>query len=250
MLVSCGPDQNEMAVLDQVIEDYVEQNLSIFERILTIVEEEGNRPVEVEILNLAEEIVNVGRFNDSLSFDQILDSQFIMEQKLVFPDSLFSEYSRKELKSIRSKYQKRKVEIERSIFIADEFSFRLHVINFLQLKRNYLDHLLKMVSNCTWFTSVHLSINNDIAINGQPFRGIISLSDSPTSDINYSYKNLEIILDNTSMAFDSEQIGSSLIITFIPNQIGTHVITGELVRNFKSSENSLSTDFHFEIPVK
>ena len=236
LLVSCRPDQNEMAVLDQVIEDYSEENTLLYESMARQVENEGNRPKEIEVLEKAKAGFLHPQFVkpdiDSVNMGFLIH----IKDSLVFlADQVgLSNYGLSGFKVTSSQKVK-----------------KLLQIGMLQLEKEYLEFFAKKIGgSCAFNIPIYLNIKEDTGLVDQLVNLTLNLSDYPYQNDNYQYENLSLTNNDQKIDFEHEAIKSTLIISFVPKVEGMYLLKGDFVTEFSELHYDYTYHFDFEIPVK
>lgn len=246
IFTSCQFSDNGIETLNSVINEKWNENIRLVNLTAKRVEDSGNRPLDVEVLNESKFILELrGKFNipevaDSLDNQmKILSAIRYLEEIVKYTDSHGIRIDTNILVTVKELAAES---------MSEKLKKRLIFLNILKLEAQIFDDRLMHVRvNCGFCYSFNFFTKKDSLRIGSTHESIVSIADLSNGFQDFSFENIHVTLNDEIMPIEFVSIGSSVYMKFVVNRPGKYIYEGDLRVRYEGVHNEYLCKFRYDI---
>ena len=244
-LISCDQPVREDWLYNELIDKNTIENFSIYDHITDMVQNKASRPADVELVNMLRDMYEHRR---RASLLQSTDSGAVTLNNSEILD--YIQY----IKSNFNGYDIDDIDFEELAEAAVENRTNVKrrdqetTIKLLLIEARILTKVAQLLGGYDGFCNrFKYDYNSDTIIVGELHKSIISTCDIINKREEVSFDSLYITLGDNGIKFESEVIGSSVHLKFVPSQTGKYIIGGKYTTKYLDFDYNWSCPFHYQV---
>lgn len=249
ILSSCKKTDDEVTILNNTIDRLWKDNLRTVSYINSEVENQGNRRLDIEVLDRVKTVLKLRReYNIPEHYSSIDD---------LFQKSITLEY----ISAIKRIIEKDKIDIENSnltntINLLSSESIdksrlqkRIILISLIMLEADFLEQHARMVSGCNLGAGIELNFDGlpKKLFAGQYHESITSIVLNQNNGVTCKFINLSVAYNDEPVEFEFKSFDNALFLTFFAANKGKYKFSFDLETNYMGSEINFKQHFETEI---
>lgn len=245
-LASCQFSDDGLKTLNTAINQKWHENIRLVDLTTKQVEESGNRPLDVEVLDDSKSILELRRKFDMPETADSLDQQLNIESAIEYGFKLSEFIKQKEI-SVDQEFEKTIAGLATEN-LNEELKKRLIFLNVLNFESQIFEDRLRTIGvNCGFCYSFNLFSEKDSVQLGSIHESIVSIADQTNDFQNFSFENIQVSLNDKIIETEFVAIGCSIYMKFPVREPGKYIYTGDLRIKYEGVEYEYLCGFRFEI---